>query len=294
MNQPAIACFGFGPIGVAIVERLLAAEYPVHIWNRTAERAVALMNKGALLSGSIEENIRAADIILSSLPNAPAIQEVLLEVHWAHELEGRIVLQLGNLNPQRSCAIQDAFQAHGAQYIEAPLMGSVDDAVNGQLQALVGATQKQYQLIKPLLAEFVRESHHIGDVGQASAMKMAFTKLTALLMCGLSGSLSLLEAHNVSSESFMSLLRASSLYAPLFDQKLERVLQRDYSAAQLPVKNLLQELNLLSEALEDSSINAPYMEGIQDLLYLTVAKGLTDSDYSALHEVIFPPRSLND
>ena len=212
MNKPVIACFGFGPIGVAIVERLLAAGYPVHIWNRTVERAVALMEQGAQLSASIEENIRAADIILSSLPNASAIQEVLLEVHWAHELEDRTVIQLGHLNPQRSCAIMDACQAHGAQYIEASLMGSVSDAASGQLQALVGATQKQYQRIKPLLAEFVREAHYIGAVGQASAMKLAFSQLTALLLCGLSSSLGLLQANAVSSEQFMALLRSSNCY----------------------------------------------------------------------------------
>jgi 3-hydroxyisobutyrate dehydrogenase len=291
MNKPAIACFGLGPIGVAIAERLLAAGYDVHIWNRTAERAVPLMEQGAQLSASIEENIRAAEIILSSLPNAPAIQEVLLEVHWAHELEDRTVIQLGHLNPQRSCAIMDACQAHGAQYIEAPLMGSVSEAAAGQLLALVGATQPQYQKVKPLLSEFVRQAHHIGEVGQASAMRLAFTSLTTLLMCAFSGSLGLLQSHKVSAEQFMDLLRGSSCYASLFDQKLERLLKRDYALPELSVKNLLQELNLLTEAFEEDSINAPFIEGVQDVLYLTVAKGLTNSDFSAMHDVVFPPRA---
>ena len=110
-------------------------------------------------------------------------------------------------------------------------------------------------------------------------------------MCAISSSLGMLQNNKVSIDQFMDLLRGSSSYAPLFDQKLERLLRRDYESPQLSVKNLLQELNLLTEALEDHDINAPFIEGAQDVLYLTLAKGLTDSDFSAMHDVVFPPRN---
>lgn len=289
-DKPVIACFGVGDMGQAIAARLLDADHDVHIWSRSSDKAVALMEQGAQLSGSIDENIRVADVILSSLPNALAIQEVLLEVHWAHDLKGRTVIQTGHLNPSRSNALMDAFQAHGAQYVEVPLLGTVDEAKAGQLTALLGGSTAQFQKWHALISVFAKQIHHVGEVGQASALKLAFSQLNAMMMCAFSSSLGLLQSGNVSTEQFMDLLRTRSEYAPLFDQKLDRLLARDYGQPQWPIRNVLQDINLLTETLEDIGINAPFVAGVQDVLYSTLAKGLADVDYSALNEVVFPPR----
>ena len=56
MSKPSIACFGVGDMGQAIAARLLDAGYDVHVWSRSTDKAAALMEKGAQLSGSIDEN----------------------------------------------------------------------------------------------------------------------------------------------------------------------------------------------------------------------------------------------
>jgi 3-hydroxyisobutyrate dehydrogenase len=90
-------------------------------------------------------------------------------------------------------------------------------------------------------------------------------------------------------DQFMDFLRASAMYTPLFDQKLPRMLSRDYSNASLPAKHLERELKLFLEEAEDLGINAHHVQSIRDLLSLCVARGMQDLDFTAVYDVLSPP-----
>lgn len=46
---------------------------------------------------------------------------------------------------------------------------------------------------------------------------------------------------------FMNILRESALYAPTYDKKLQRMLDRDYANPNFPTKHLLKDINLFTE-----------------------------------------------
>lgn len=57
-----------------------------------------------------------------------------------------------------------------------------------------------------------------------------------LMQVGFATSLGLLERNNADVEKFMELLRESKLYAPTFDKKLPRMLDRDFTNPNFPTK----------------------------------------------------------
>lgn len=67
-------------------------------------------------------------------------------------------------------------------------------------------------------------------------MKLALNQLIASLTVGFSTSLALLQRNNVDIDKFMDILRPSALYAPTFDKKLQRMLDREYSNPNFPTK----------------------------------------------------------
>ena len=58
----------------------------------------------------------------------------------------------------------------------------------------------------------------------------------SLMQVGFATSLGLLERNNADVEKFMELLRESKLYAPTFDKKLPRMLDRDFTNPNFPTK----------------------------------------------------------
>ena len=57
-----------------------------------------------------------------------------------------------------------------------------------------------------------------------------------MLQVGFSTSLGLLQRNGADIDKFMDILRGSALYAPTFDKKLQRMLDRDYANPNFPTK----------------------------------------------------------
>lgn len=290
MTKPTVAIFGIGLMGAPIAVRLLDANYKVVVWNRTPYKTESLAQIGALVAETAAQAVQSADVLITWLADKDAIQEVLFPAERASLLEGKTILQMGTIGPSHSRGIEDAAIAHGAEYLEAPVLGSIPEAIKGTLLVMVGSTEEQYEQYLPLLNVFGENPIHIGEVGQAAAMKLAFNQLIAGLTASFSLSLGLIQEEGVRVEQFMDMLRNSALYAPTFDKKLVRMLERDYDNPNFPVRHLLKDTDLFLDAAAEHGLTAACLEGVRDTVAIAQAKGLADADYSAINEVINPPR----
>lgn len=286
----AMTVFGFGPLGEALARQLLAKGYRVNLWNRSPEKLLSLAEAGAIVKSSAAAAIKSAEIIVCALPDPNAIQETLFDVDWAHELHGRLVINFGSMSLSRSQALMDAFHAHQADYVEVAGLGSVADMTAGHLHMLVGAEQSDYERVRSLLDDLSNRVTHVGEVGVAAAIKLALHQMSATLFCAFSASVGLIREQGLEVDQFMDFLRASPWYTPMFDQKLPRMLSRDYSGATLAGKHLERELKLFLEEAEDLGINAHHVQSIHELINLCVARGMRDLDFTAVNDVIDPPR----
>ena len=285
-----LSILGIGAMGDAIARRLLSQQYQLNIWSRTPEKLISLAEAGAMVKSSAAETIKSADTIVCVLPDVVALQEVLFDVDWAHELHGRMVINFGSVNASRSQALMDAFHAHQARYVEVAAMGSVDDVANGNLQLLVGASEQDYPQAKAILDDISSRVMYIGDVGDAATYKLALQQITASVFCAFASSISLIQEQGLKIDQFMDFLRVSPFYSPMFDQKLPRILSRDYSRSNLPSKHLERDLKLFLEEAEELGFNAHHVESVKELIGLCVARGMHDLDFTAVYDVINPPK----
>jgi 3-hydroxyisobutyrate dehydrogenase len=290
VSRPRIALFGTGLMGAPLGERLLDAGYPLVVWNRTMDKTAPLVAKGALRADTPAQAVASAEVLITWLADQKAIQEVLFPAERASLLEGKTLLQMATIGPSHSRALMDAAHAHGADYLEAPVLGSTPEAKQGSLLLMVGSSADMYQRFLPLLQVFGANPIHVGEVGQAAAMKLAFNQLIASLTAAFSLSLGLIQEEGVRVELFMDMLRESALYAPTFDKKLLRLLERDYANPNFPTRHLLKDADLFLNAAAEHGLTAACLEGVRDTIAVTLAKGLADADYSAINEVIHPRR----
>ncbi len=285
-----VAMFGFGEVGLAMAARLLSLGYVVNVWSRSPEKLTALKEAGAVVQATEVDAIKSAELIISSLPDSPSLQEVLFHNDWAHELHGRTILHFGSLNTSRSQAIMDAFQAHQSSYIEVAALGNRQQVNSGEWQLFVGAEQTDYESVKYLLADLSNNVTYIGAVGDAAALKLALQQLSVSMFCAFSSSLSLIKESGVDIDVFMKFVRESTVYAPMFDNVLAALLDRDYTQAVTPSKHIEKDLKLFLEAADELGLTTHHVESIRELIGFCVARGLKDLDFTAVHDVINPPK----
>jgi 3-hydroxyisobutyrate dehydrogenase len=81
-------------------------------------------------------------------------------------------------------------------------------------------------------------------------------------------------------------LRQSALYAPTFDKKLTRMLEKNYANPNFPTKHLLKDVNLFLEESEKLDLTAFNLTGVQRILEKALEMGLAEADSSALYAAI--------
>jgi 3-hydroxyisobutyrate dehydrogenase len=281
-----VAFLGTGLMGLPMAQRLLAANVELVAYNRTPEKLAPLQAAGAEIVTKPRQAIRSADCIVLMLSNAAAIYHVLLtDTSW-HTLSGRSVIQMGTLTPPESQEIRDAVVAAGGEYIEAPVLGSIPEAETGKLIVMVGAEPEQYQRHLKLLQNFGSEPVHIGPVGSASALTLALNQLIASLTTSFALSLAFVQMQGIDIDLFMRILRDSKLYAPTFDQNLKRMLEGNYTKANLPTKQLIKEIDLFISEAKSLGLNLSSIEGVRHILQSAMKMSYPEDDYSSVFPAI--------
>lgn len=287
-----VGFLGTGLMGLPMAQRLLAADFEIVAYNRTQEKLAPLRADGAAIAEDAVEVISASECVVLMLTNASAIQSLLLSESSRQHLAGKTVIQMGTITPTESREVRDEVVAVGANYLEAPVLGSIPEAEAGKLIVMVGGSTAQFQQWSHLLQNFGPDPLLIGPVGAAAAVKLALNQLIASLTSAFALSLSFVQSQEVNVDLFMQVLRNSALYAPTFDKKLQRMLERNYSNPNFPTKHLLKDTNLLISEAKSVGLNISSIEGVRQILEIAMSQGLAEADYSSLFSAISPEQRL--
>lgn len=277
-----VSFIGTGLMGLPMAQRLVEAGIDLVAYNRTSEKLEPLQTAGAKIAQQPTQAIAESDCIILMLTGASAIRSLLLSADAKPHLAGKTVIQMSTIAPKESIAIANDIIEAGGEYLEAPVLGSIPEAQSGKLIVMVGGTEAQFERWQSLLQNFGAEPLLIGEVGSASAIKLALNQLIASLSTAFALSLGFVERQGASVDIFMQILRQSALYAPTFDKKLQRVRDRNYANPNFSTKHLLKDTELFINEAQGEGMNVSSIEGVKKILEIAITSGFADADYSSL------------
>jgi len=284
-----IGLIGTGLMGKPIAQKILELNDDLRIFNRTNSKTKMLENTGANVYKDVGGLINDSDVILIMLSNYDAINEVLFSSN-INRMEGKTIIQMSTIASSESIELCEIITKLRGEYFEAPVLGSIPQILNGELIVLIGSTLKQFEKYKKLFKPISNKILHIGNVGGASAMKLALNQLIISETVAFSMSLGFLQENNIHINIFMEILRGSALYAPTFDKKLPRMIERNFADPNFSVKHLLKDLDLMLGEFAERNINTNTLKGIRKILVDTIQNGFADHDYSALYNSVHPEK----
>jgi 3-hydroxyisobutyrate dehydrogenase len=165
---------GIGKMGAAIAQRLMDLGYQVTVWNRSSEKAKPVIDAGAKLAATPTDLANNADVVISILTDASAIDTVydgpsgLL----AGDVRGKLFIEMSTVRPETEIALVAKVRAKGAALVECPVGGSTGPARDGKLIGLLGADPADAARAKPILDQLCRRLEHCGPVGSGAVMKL--------------------------------------------------------------------------------------------------------------------------
>lgn len=278
----SVAVLGTGLLGTAIATRLLEQGLHVHVWNRDPSRIVSLVEKGATAIDDLGQAANNNSVLITVLRDGAATASVIGAVG---ALPGSTVVPMGTMGVEESRKLAAQVADQGGQYLEAPVLGSKPQALNGSLLVMAGGEEQVFEAQRPLLSHLCQEPQLVGPVGSGAATKLALNQLIASLTHSFSLSLQLIQRAGVPVETFMAILRPSALYAPTFDKKLQRMLDHNYADPNFSTALLRKDLRLFLEEATTAGLQDQGLSGLLSMLEQAKGTELDEQDYCALHEL---------
>ena len=284
-----IAFLGTGLMGAPMALRLLNAGYDLTVYNRTKTKVINLESNGATVAENSQQAVKKADVIMIMLSDYTAIKKVLFNENKV-TFKGKTVIQMSTISPKESVLLKNRIVRLKGDYMEAPVLGSVPQVNEGSLFVLFGGSQEQFDKWSHLLKNFGKEVTFVGEVGDASATKLALNQLIASLTAAFSMSLGYIREKKVDLEPFMDILRKSALYAPTFDKKYSNMILRNFDKPNFPLKHMLKDVTLIINEFESNKINAAPLNGLKRILKKSLDSNMDELDYSAVYNTIHPEK----
>ncbi|MET8687904.1 NAD(P)-dependent oxidoreductase [Streptomyces sp. NPDC004732] len=161
-----IAFLGLGHMGEPMARHLLAAGHPLSVWNRTPEKADALVAEGATAAASPADAVREADVVITMLAGPAAVRGVADAV--VPELRpGAYWVEMSTVGPEVVRELAGRVP-DGVTLVDAPVMGSTDKAAAGRLGILAGGDAAG---VEHVLARFGPVTR-TGALGSGAALKL--------------------------------------------------------------------------------------------------------------------------
>ena len=281
-----VSVLGAGLMGSPFSLRLLGEGHEVTVYNRSSDKLTHLISKGANITTNPLDAIANSKIIIMMLSGYSAITEVLFSTPI--DMKDKLFVQMGTISPNESRELFTRISRLGAKYIEAPVLGSIPEALSGKLIVMVGGSLDDFNYVVPILDCLGENPILIGDVGTAAALKLAMNQLIAALTTAFSLSFGFCMRNGVDTEKYMDVVRQSALYAQTYDKKLKKYLERNFDGANFSAKHLNKDVNLFLADAESLGMDCSSLQGIAKITTQAIKQGLGDKDYSAIYEIINP------
>ena len=279
----AVALIGLGNMGEPIGERLLDAGYPLSVWNRTAEKAVPLVERGANRLESPADALQEADVCLTVLADDSALESVVLggDGLLAGARSGSTLVDMSTVSVAASARVAEGASEAGIGYLRAPVSGNPTVVRSGNLSIMVSGPEDLAQRLDPLLRAIGPTVLYIGEEEQARVVKLVLQILIAGTVELLGEALVLGEAADVDRAKLLEAIGASAVGSRLVEYKTEPLLRDDYSAT-FTTSLMLKDVDLVLDLAADKEVELPFAIELRTLLESAVERGYGDQDFIAL------------
>ena len=169
----SVGFIGLGNMGNPMAVNVLKAGFPMTVFDKNPQTMENLVQGGAKAAASAKQVVGSAEVVLTSLPGSPEVEEVYLAPGGLVELAkpGNVLVDLSSVLPSTPRKIEPRAKARGVHYLEAPVSGGVTGARAATLAIMTGGDGAVLERVRPILRAIGPNIYHVGAVGAGNTVK---------------------------------------------------------------------------------------------------------------------------
>jgi 3-hydroxyisobutyrate dehydrogenase len=293
---PSLGFAGIGLMGLPMCRRLLAAGYPLAVWNRNPDKCKPLVEAGARQVASPAELCQHADVVMLCLADTSVVREVVFGPAGIIEgaKKGQLLVDFSSLEPNatREMAAELAAKTDMG-WLDTPVSGGVVGAEAGSLAIMVGGDVQDLERVRPVLLNLGQRVTHMGGVGAGQVTKACNQMIVACNALVIAEVVALAERSGVDAS-----LIAEALAGGFADSKPLQILapqmaENRFEPVKWHVRTLLKDLDTAVKFSREQGSATPISALAAQLMRLHGSQGFLEKDPSTLVQMYREPGSAS-
>lgn len=246
VGRGKLGFIGLGFMGSRIAKRLRGSGYPLTVFNRNRNKAVALGFSDAEIAASPVELASNTDIILSCLTDDQAVRGVYLALGGVLDYvrPGTVVIEMSTIAPETSQQLCEAGRERGMKVLDVAISGSTPAAESGAVTLFGGGDRETFESVTSIFSSIAKQWFYMGPSGSGVAMKLAVNTLLGVGMQAIAEAAALGEILGLERDLLFETLAKTAVIAPAHLGKLATAKANDY-APQFPVRLMNKDFLLI-------------------------------------------------
>jgi 3-hydroxyisobutyrate dehydrogenase-like beta-hydroxyacid dehydrogenase len=182
-----VGFIGLGTMGASMATNLQRGGYELVVNDIRPDAGAAHLAAGAEWADTARDVASKVDVLFTSLPGPPEVEDVALGTTGALEglQPGSVYFDLSTNSPTLIRRLHGRFAERGIHLLDAPVSGGPAGAQNGKLAIWVGGDPGVFQRYKPVLEAFGDQVIHVGPIGSGSVAKLVHNCAGYMIQCAL-------------------------------------------------------------------------------------------------------------
>src|SRR5499425_794912 len=276
---------GTGRMGAAMVRRLLANGCDVTVYNRTAAKALPLVELGAKAAGSITD-LAGCDIVFTALSTPTDLISALTgpEGLISGSASPKIVVDCSTVSADASAIVRERLAGRGTALLAAPVMGNPKAVEVGRMTAAVSGPRDAFETAEPYLAMLGAGATYVGEGELARIVKLCHNLLLGTVAQSMAEITILAQKSGVAREAFLACINSSVMGSLFTRYKTPAFVNLDFTPT-FTAALLRKDFDLGLAAAREREVPLPVASLVHQIVQSLVGRGYGEQDFAALLEL---------
>jgi putative dehydrogenase len=285
LMDKTVGIVGLGIMGGAIARNLIDREWRVIGFDIDAARRSELALTGVTIADDVRQLARDAPIIMTSLPNPAAVEDVAHAIASSGQSR-RIVVELSTLSIADKLRFEALLKKAGHVALDCPLSGTGAQAKVRDLVVYASGDSNAIAKCMNLFFDFAKQSADLGSFGNGSRMKFIANHLVAIHNVATAEAMILAQRAGLDTKVVVDMVGPGAGGSRMFQMRAPMMVEGIYEPATMKVATWKKDMAIIAEFADEVGCVTPLFTLTQPVYEEAIAMGLGDQDTAAVFEVL--------
>ena len=282
----AVGVIGLGIMGSAIARNLVKAGRRVVGYDPDKAQCGRAEADGVTIASDAAEVASQVELMLTSLPSEQALSDTVNKLTESPPTDGLVVAELSTLSLECKVAAASTLANHGITLLDCPISGTGSQAVTGDIVMYGSGDEAAFEKCVPVLADFSRASHYLGELGNGTKVKLVANLLVAINNVATAEALVLGERCGLDPNTLREVIESGAATSRVFEIRAPLMISGQYEPPTMKLDVWQKDLQLIADFAAECQVITPLFSASASLYETAVADGRGHQDTAAVCTVL--------